>query len=554
MSFIAPTWAVWVNGLWFSSLVISITCAVLATLLQQWARRYLKVAYPRYSPHKRARIRAFYAKGVDRLHLPWMVELLPALLHISLFLFFSGLAVLMFNINPSIFKAVIVLVGLCIAVYAFLTILPILHMDSPYSTPLTALVSFCLTGMRSAFHRLIHWHDLSGLNSTIITRLCNCVSTTAHPEDFSHGMCKAPEQFALQLGPEIDYESLLWMFESLDDDKELEQFFEGVPGLCGSKAVPSVQVGVIKRHEKKFSSALIEFINRTLSSSLVSDSVKRRRINICTNFIDATSLLGPGWTLRRVLLGDWERFLGCIKFALFVKSWKSITHPVTFFYAECVAAITISSVKPRDGRWFQLAGGLLEASKHHLLNHSAHCDNIFFSNVIFIVRRTIQTYSGLPERHRGDILGASTKTLESLCKLDIKRTLPELQHEFCIVWNQLVGLAQNDERPYIICVSQMTLKNIRKLYIVLHKGTSAYPTEFSSSTDDGDPVLYDPRSYCICTLAEHRSGKVVPELRIEEPAQEVIGSGIHTPVIPGTNPASRSHSIFPPINPSAPVF
>ncbi|KAF8257263.1 hypothetical protein EI94DRAFT_1818438 [Lactarius quietus] len=63
--FSPPNHAIWVNSLWFLSLVISITCALLATLLQQWARRYLKVTQPRYSPHRRSRIRAFFAEGVD---------------------------------------------------------------------------------------------------------------------------------------------------------------------------------------------------------------------------------------------------------------------------------------------------------------------------------------------------------------------------------------------------------------------------------------------------------------------------------------------------------
>ena len=40
--FSPPTSAVWVNSLWILSLVISLTCALLATLLQQWARRYMK--------------------------------------------------------------------------------------------------------------------------------------------------------------------------------------------------------------------------------------------------------------------------------------------------------------------------------------------------------------------------------------------------------------------------------------------------------------------------------------------------------------------------------
>jgi hypothetical protein len=120
--FTVPTWAVWVNGLWFLSLVISITCAVLATLLQQWARRYLRVAYPRCSPHKRALIRAFYRKGVEELYLPWVIEGLPVLLHISFFLYSAGLSVFLFGVNYTIFKAVITWVALCVIVYAYLSL------------------------------------------------------------------------------------------------------------------------------------------------------------------------------------------------------------------------------------------------------------------------------------------------------------------------------------------------------------------------------------------------------------------------------------------------
>jgi hypothetical protein len=99
-AFSPPTYAICVNAFWFLSLVISLTCALLATLLQQWARRYLKVTQsPRYSPHKRAQIRAFFFEGVDKFLLPWAVEALPTLLHASLFLFFAGLVVFLCNVN-----------------------------------------------------------------------------------------------------------------------------------------------------------------------------------------------------------------------------------------------------------------------------------------------------------------------------------------------------------------------------------------------------------------------------------------------------------------------
>ncbi|KAH9978303.1 hypothetical protein BJV74DRAFT_143287 [Russula compacta] len=106
--FSPPRYAIWVNSLWFLSLVISLTAALLVTSLQQWARRYIRITQPpRCRPEKRAWMRAFFADGVDKLHIPWAVEGLPALLHLSLFLFFSGLLILLFNINHTIFWWVI---------------------------------------------------------------------------------------------------------------------------------------------------------------------------------------------------------------------------------------------------------------------------------------------------------------------------------------------------------------------------------------------------------------------------------------------------------------
>jgi hypothetical protein len=66
---------------------MSLSCALLATSLHQWARRYLRLTRPsQYRPEKRARMRAFYANGVDKMHVPWAVEGLPSLLHLSVFL------------------------------------------------------------------------------------------------------------------------------------------------------------------------------------------------------------------------------------------------------------------------------------------------------------------------------------------------------------------------------------------------------------------------------------------------------------------------------------
>ena len=165
-AFSPPTYAVWVNALWFLSLVISLTCALLATLLQQWARKYLKVTQSRYSPHKRARIRAFLSEGVEKLLILWTVEALPTLLHISLFLFFAGLVVFLWDVNLTIFKLVLSLVGVCTALYGSITVMPVFRHDSPYHTPLSLPAWHIITGIPFltfwAVRNLpsLHWHSL----------------------------------------------------------------------------------------------------------------------------------------------------------------------------------------------------------------------------------------------------------------------------------------------------------------------------------------------------------------------------------------------------------
>ncbi|KAI9439503.1 hypothetical protein H4582DRAFT_1797974, partial [Lactarius indigo] len=128
--------AVRVNTLWFLSLTLSLTCALLATLMQQWVRRYLQVSQRWYGPYKRARIRTFFAEGVERFGLPRAVEALPALLRASVFLFFAGLVDFLVNINHRVAIALISAVAMGASAYFLCTALPLMYPNSPYQTPL----------------------------------------------------------------------------------------------------------------------------------------------------------------------------------------------------------------------------------------------------------------------------------------------------------------------------------------------------------------------------------------------------------------------------------
>src|SRR6266702_5649610 len=233
-TFSPPNYAVWVNSLWFLSLVISLTCALLATLLQQWARRYLRVTQPRYSPHKRARIRAFFSEGVEKFLLPWAVEALPTLLHVSLFLFFAVLVVFLCNVNLTAFKLVLSWVSICTALYGCITFIPIFHHDSPYYTPLSFLAWHIVTGIPfltfRALRRLTYLDYFSGEAYGRFQSL-----EESYRKLLVQGMQKTAEETALNSPSEIDTRAFLWTSTVWTKIMNWSAFFSAYPASAARK-------------------------------------------------------------------------------------------------------------------------------------------------------------------------------------------------------------------------------------------------------------------------------------------------------------------------------
>ncbi|EKM52071.1 uncharacterized protein PHACADRAFT_59809, partial [Phanerochaete carnosa HHB-10118-sp] len=87
--FVAPEWAVHVNGLWFASLIISLATASFGMLVKQWLREYLAVEGT--SPQERLRTRQYRKPELDKWKVYEIAAVLPMLLQLSLGLFFIGL-------------------------------------------------------------------------------------------------------------------------------------------------------------------------------------------------------------------------------------------------------------------------------------------------------------------------------------------------------------------------------------------------------------------------------------------------------------------------------
>ena len=125
--------------MWLISLVLSITSALFATLLQQWARRYIEMPQVPTSAAERARVRSVLFLDIQQNKVPLVVETVPTLLHISVFLFFAGIVIFFFTIHKAVAIAVTVSVGIFVAMYVTLTFLPYFGDVCPYRTPMSAL-------------------------------------------------------------------------------------------------------------------------------------------------------------------------------------------------------------------------------------------------------------------------------------------------------------------------------------------------------------------------------------------------------------------------------
>jgi hypothetical protein len=463
--FSPPNHAVWVNALWFLSLVISITCALLATLLQQWARRYLKVTQPRYSPHKRARIRAFFAEGVDRFLLPWAVEALPTLLHVSLFLFFAGLVVFLRNVNLTIFKLVLSWVGVCTALYGCITLGPIFRHDTPYHTPLSLPAWHIVTGIQLVTFRVLQWlSTFLRIRSAAFTHFRELEKR--YHRLIIQGMQKTAEETAFNSPPEIDTRAFIWTFDSLDEDHELEHFFSGLPGFRSSKVVKDPLLDLTSEQQGKLLNTLIGLSDRTSSSDLLPEQVKSRRSVICAKAIDRVNSLQALWqVLDRIVSEDQYGRVQSAEIAGLVRGWNNGrgTEAITTLMRAIVSSV-IARAQQRNDLWFALASEEMGVSEPVLRDYATRGDSLPLLILIHVVRQQFHLTWSLSWP-----MSEFSKVLEAASKFNASDTSPELQHEFCDLWNQIARKVNRVPSRVRRSMNLNILARIYKVYLALHQ-------------------------------------------------------------------------------------
>ncbi|KAJ7708173.1 hypothetical protein B0H17DRAFT_1191664 [Mycena rosella] len=267
------------NTLWFLSLALSLTCALLATLVEQWAREFIHKTELRPSPARRVRIHSFLYLGLRKFGMHTVVDIIPLLLHASLIIFFAGLVFFLLPVNPLLMKLMSAVLAAFLIVYITLTALPVVFLDSPYQTPLSkALWRFC------QFSAAIF---TGGWSKRIRRGPYSKLTITQAMERRSQDSPKIRDQHAIQ-----------WTMSSLTDDSELIPFVEAIPdivhGAKGFHRANDYLLHPLLYTEEPHLAIWPRVVNLLRSSAIISptDSLRIPRLTMCFRAIWALAKTG----------------------------------------------------------------------------------------------------------------------------------------------------------------------------------------------------------------------------------------------------------------------
>ncbi|KAH9007630.1 hypothetical protein EDB84DRAFT_1584679 [Lactarius hengduanensis] len=140
-------------------------------------------------------------------------------------------------------------------------------------------------------------------------------------------------------------------------------------------------------------------------------------------------------------------------------------------------------------------------SRSTLWGYLGHGYSALLANLIFITRTILRFHS---EHSQNVLFDVSSRTLsEVLSNIDVRLASPEMQREYCRLWNDLIQVARDGTSSHTPTIATEILKHLRKSYVALHESADA--SLFYTSTDDGGLFPLLGSSYPLCNIHNHRT-------------------------------------------------
>ncbi|KAG8773558.1 hypothetical protein FRC12_002466 [Ceratobasidium sp. 428] len=140
--FSVPITARWINGLWYTSLALSLSAALIALLAKEWLSSFIS-SRPR-SPRKYALSRQMKYQGISQWKALHIINLLPTLLHFSLLLFSLGLVTYLWTLDSGAAIAVAIITTTTALFYLVTAALGAIYSTCPFDTQVSKYIHILL--------------------------------------------------------------------------------------------------------------------------------------------------------------------------------------------------------------------------------------------------------------------------------------------------------------------------------------------------------------------------------------------------------------------------
>ena len=176
LAFEKPLLATMVNSLWYAALGFSLSGVLITMLAKQWLVSY--GSQPQDEPYKTACQRQRKYDSLFRWSVPWMLALLPAILHAALFLFLVGLIIYLWQLDSIVSVITCGILGILGLFYFASGALAAFRSNCPYQTPLSHFIRSFFLLRSSHIQPDISSKDLS-------SRAAMWLATTKNPKTVS---------------------------------------------------------------------------------------------------------------------------------------------------------------------------------------------------------------------------------------------------------------------------------------------------------------------------------------------------------------------------------
>ena len=425
------------SALWSLSLVISLTCTVIATLLRQWARRYLHITQEPRGKRDRARLRELVAHGVEIEQLQRISSVLPGLFHLSVFLFLSGL---IHSSHDSAVNLVILLIAfICIGLYCFASVIPLTSFGKIviFHTPLSSFAWFSWSRTVSLAYKLLYNSSirLPFIADDRRRHLWNLAR--AHLDWTLRDTVVNVKERVRKHSSSLDISVVSQVFDSLEGDEDMEQFLSTIPGFYHS--VDRGSTLIERLSGEIFPPAIASFMDHSLS---LTETKKQQRIRICLRAMEAdTTLLQC--TFGKILQNPGSDIFSSIDFVGLALEHLRGDDPDPWLkdFAQCIVAIAFSRVQLQDDTWTDVAGRYLQPD-HAQYRWETH--NFRLCNLIYLTEHL--KASRLETSDQFDSGGYWYNALVEASQLEIKEIAPELRDIFLHLWDDLNKVAHAANR------------------------------------------------------------------------------------------------------------